>query len=289
MIEKLTFGRTGHLSTRTLFGAAALGEVTQREADATLETLLEYGINHIDTAASYGAAEDRLAPWMKNHRADFFLATKTEKRKKTESREQIHRSLERMGVSQIDLLQLHSLGELADWETAMGPGGSLEAAIEARDEGLVRFIGVTGHGLNIARHHMKALALFDFDSVLLPWNFPMSQNLQYAAEFAQLQAMCRERNIPVQTIKGITRRPWGNDEERTATTWYLPLEAQADIDTAVAWVLGQEGLFLNTVGDIHILPRVLEAASHLESRAEKPSDDAMRAMIEAREMVPLFT
>ncbi|WP_105482888.1 aldo/keto reductase [Abditibacterium utsteinense] len=288
MIEKLTFGRTDHLSTRTLFGAAALSNVTQKEADETLQTLLQYGVNHIDTAASYGAAEERIGPWMASHRKDFFLATKTEKRTKSEAKEQIHRSLERLRVSQVDLLQLHSLGELADWETAMGAGGALEAAVEARDEGLVRFIGVTGHGLNIARHHLKALERFDFDSVLLPWNFPMSQNAAYAQEFAQLKTICQERNVAVQTIKAVTRRPWNETDTRNAATWYQPLEAQGDIDSAVAWLLGQPGIFLNTIGDIHILPRVLEAASRLENQAQQPSDETMLAMIEEREMAPLF-
>ncbi len=283
MIEKIPFGRTQHLSTRTIFGAAALGGVTQREADATLETLLEYGVNHIDTAASYGASEDRIAPWMKGHRADFFLATKTGERTYQKAREGIRRSLERMGVGQIDLIQLHSLGDPADWEKVMGEGGALQAVLEARDEGLVRFIGVTGHGLQIAGLHLKALEIADFDAVLLPWNYTMSQNETYAAEFWELVAKCRERDVAVQTIKGVLRRPWG-EIERTATTWYQPLEAQRDLDNAVSWVLGHEGLFLNTVGDIHILPRVLEAASHVEA----VSDEAMRAMIEEREMAPLF-
>jgi aryl-alcohol dehydrogenase-like predicted oxidoreductase len=286
MIEKIPFGRTGHNSTRTLFGAAALGEVTQDEADATLETLLEYGVNHIDTAASYGNAEDRIGPWMREHRGDFFLATKTEKRSKSEAREQIHRSLERMRVSQLDLIQLHSLGEPAEWERAFGPNGSFEAVVEARDEGLVRFIGVTGHGLHIARHHLKALEIFDFASVLLPWNFPMSQNEAYAAEFAQLKARCDERQIAVQTIKGVTRRPWAVGQERSATTWYEPLRDQKDIDNAVGWVLGQPGLFLNTVGDIHVLPSVLEAASRAQEL--QIETDAMHAMYAELEMAPLF-
>lgn len=286
MIEKIAFGRTGHLSTRTLFGAAALGGVTQAEADATLQTLLEYGVNHIDTAASYGAAEERIGPWMREHRGDFFLATKTEKRSKAEARQQIHQSLERMQVSQIDLIQLHSLGEPGDWEAAMGAGGSLEAAIEAREEGLVRFIGVTGHGLNIARHHLKALEIFPFDSVLLPWNFPMSRNETYAAEFAQLKAICAARGIAMQTIKAVTRRPWGEGQTRDASTWYEPLRDQEDIDMAVGWLLHQPDLFLNTVGDIHVLPRVLEAASRASEL--QASEEAMVSMHAAREMAPLF-
>ncbi len=286
MIETFPFGRTGHNSTRTLFGAAALGNVTQAEADATLQTLLKYGVNHIDTAASYGAAEDQIAPWMTHHRGDFFLATKTEKRSKSEAREQIHRSLERMGVSQIDLLQLHSLGELADWEAAMGPNGALEAAIEAREAGLVRFLGVTGHGLNIARHHLKALELFDFDSVLLPWNFPMSRNETYAKEFAELCAVCRAKNVAIQTIKAVTRRPWNEGAARDAATWYEPLRAPEDIEMAVGWLLQQPGLFLNTVGDIHVLPMVLEAASRAGEL--QVGDEVMEKLGVAREMAPLF-
>jgi aryl-alcohol dehydrogenase-like predicted oxidoreductase len=284
MIEKHPFGRTGHLSTRTIFGAAALANVTQDEADTTLETLLEYGINHIDTAASYGAAEERIGPWMKNHRRDFFLATKTEERSYEKAKAQIHRSLERMQVEQIDLLQLHCLVEPEEWEVAMGPGGALEAAIEAREAGLVRFIGVTGHGLSVARQHLKSLERFDFDSVLLPWNFSMSQNPEYTAEFWLLEQLCRERNIPVQTIKAVSRRHWG-EGERNASCWYQPLEEQQDLDNAVHWLLGHPGLFLNTIGDIHILPRVLDAASRFEKGV---SSDTMLEMAEAREMAPIF-
>lgn len=284
MIEKLTFGRAGHLSTRTIFGAAALGGVTQAEADSTLETLLEYGVNHIDTAASYGAAEDRIGPWMAAHRQDFFLATKTGERTYDKAREQIRRSLERMRVSQLDLIQLHCLVEPAEWEVALGPGGALEAAIEAREEGLVRFIGVTGHGLNVAQQHMKSLEHFDFDTVLLPWNYPMSQNATYAAEFHQLWEICRKRDIPMQTIKAVSRRPWG-EQNRDRATWYQPLETQADLDNAIHWLLGQPGLFLNTPGDIHVLPHVLDAASRFEMGV---TDEEMENMMREREMQPLF-
>lgn len=284
MIEKLTFGRTGHLSTRTIFGAAALGGVTQAEADATLEVLLEYGVNHIDTAASYGAAEDRLGPWMAEHRKNFFLATKTGERTYVKARDQIRRSLERMRVTSVDLLQLHCLIDPEEWDIAMGPDGALKAAIEAREEGLVRFIGVTGHGLNVARQHRKSLERFDFDTVLLPWNYPMSQNETYATEFRQLCELCKARDVPVQTIKGVTRRPWG-DQERNRATWYQPLEDQPSIDNAVHWVLGQPGLFLNTPGDIHVLPRVLDAASRFENGV---SDETMEAMLREEEMAPLF-
>ena len=163
MIPTETFGRTGHRSTRAIFGAAALSAVTQAEADRTMELLLRSGVNHIDTAASYGDSELRLGPWMERHRADFFLATKTGERTSQAAYDQIRRSLERLRVDHVDLIQLHNLVDPTEWETALGPGGALEAAIRAREEGLVRFIGVTGHGITVAAMHRRALERFDFE------------------------------------------------------------------------------------------------------------------------------
>ena len=274
MIEKLVFGRTGHMSTRTLFGAAALSSVTQDEADRTLDVLLEYGVNHIDTAASYGDAELRIGPWMAEHRGRFFLATKTGQRTYQAARDEIHRSLERLRVDSVDLLQLHNLVDPDEWETALGPGGALEAAIEARDQGLIRFIGVTGHGVTIAAMHRRSLQRFPFDSVLLPYSYILMQNPQYAADFEALLAESQARNVAVQTIKAIARAPWG-ERTHTHATWYEPMREQADIDRAVHWVLGREGVFLNTVGDIHVLPKVLDAASRF---TEAPSDAEMAAL-----------
>ncbi len=284
MIARAPFGRTGHISTRTLFGAAALGHVTQAEADATLDVLQKYGINHIDVAASYGDAELRIGPWMPAHRKDFFLATKTEKRTYQEALDELQRSLERMRVDSVDLWQMHVLVDPEQWEVAMGPGGALEAFIEARAQGLVRFLGVTGHGLDVAKMHMRSLERFDFDSVLLPWNYPMQQNPQYAADFDALVTMCRTRNVAVQTIKSLCRRPWG-DRPHTRATWYEPLEEQGDIDKAAHWVLGRSELFLNTLSDIHLLPKVLDAASRF---TQSPTDAEMEALVAAKAMEPLF-
>jgi aryl-alcohol dehydrogenase-like predicted oxidoreductase len=284
MIEKKAFGRTGHVSTRTLFGAAALGRVTQDEADRTLELLFEYDINHIDTAASYGDAELRIGPWMGKHRQDFFLATKTEKRTYQGAWDELRSSLERMRVDSVDLWQMHLLVKPDEWDVAMGPGGALEAFIEARDQGLVRFLGVTGHGWNVAEMHMKSLERFDFDTVLLPYNYVMTQHAQYAADFEALVAMCQERNVAVQTIKSIARGPWG-DKPRTRNTWYEPLEEQADIDRAVNFVLSRPELFLNTTGDIHVLPRVLDAASRFQAA---PSEEELQTAATALEMAPIF-
>lgn len=284
MIPKAPFGRTGHLSTRTIFGAAALGQVTQAEADATLDTLLAYGVNHIDTAASYGEAELRLGPWMDRHRAAFFLATKTGDRDRQAARASIHRSLERMRTDRLDLIQLHALADPAEWEQALGPGGALEACVEAREQGLVRFIGVTGHGTTIARMHRRALERFDFDTVLFPYSYVLMQNPQYAADVNALLAVCRERNVAVQTIKAIVRAPW-DAQPQTRATWYAPLEDQRAIDLAAHWVLGNAQVFLNTVGDIHLLPRALEAASRFEAR---PADEVMHTLLAEQAMAPLF-
>ncbi|MCJ7514201.1 MAG: aldo/keto reductase [Anaerolineales bacterium] len=285
MIAKQLFGRAGHLSTRILLGGAAFGQVTQEEADAALELALSYGVNHVDLAASYGDAEIRVGSWIGRHGKPFLLATKTGERTAIKAREEIHRSLDRLQVSQVDLLQLHNLVDPQEWETALGPDGALEAAIEAREQGLVRFIGITGHGLTVADMHRRALERFDFDSVLLPFSYVLSKNERYLAEFWALGGMCQQRNVAVQTIKSLVHSPWGESGPRRAT-WYRPLEDQVAIDRAVHWVLGHAGLFLNSVGDIHVLPRVLDAANRFET---PPTDEEMRTQMEELEMEPLFT
>ena len=284
-IPKAPFGSTGHRSTRTLFGAAALGDVTQEVADRAMETVLAYGVNHVDTAASYGDAELRLGPWMERYREDLFLATKTGERRKADAADEIRRSLERLRTDRVDLIQLHNLVDEAEWEVAMGPGGALEAAIEARDEGLVRFIGVTGHGVEVAARHRQSLERFAFDSVLLPYSYVMMQNAEYAADVEALMTVCEARGVAVQTIKAITRRPWGPRPQDRAT-WYQPLEDPDAIRLSMHWVLGRPGVFLNTVGDVNVLPRVLEEASTFR---ERPSDAEMERLVEEKEMEPLFT
>lgn len=250
-IPTLPFGRSGHESTRTLFGAASLSSVTQQEADETLEVLLQYGVNHIDVAAGYGDAELRIAPWLAQDRDRFYVATKTGERTATSAREELHRSLERMKIDHVDLWQLHNLADPIEWDIALSPGGVIEAAIEAKQQGLVRAIGVTGHGLQIAATHRRSLERFDFDSVLLPCNYITLRNPYYAEQFQAILATCQERNVAVQTIKSIAYKPWMG-RTHTHSTWYEPLSEQQDIDLAVHWVLGQPGIFLNTVGDIHL-------------------------------------
>ena len=260
MIPTQPFGKTGHDSTRTIFGAAALWGSTEEEAEATLALLDQHGINHIDTAAIYGRSERRVGAWMPAHRERFFLATKTGERTYDKAKAGFEHSLERLQTDHV--------------------------AIEARTQGLTRFIGVTGHGVQAPMMHRRSLERFAFDSILTPYNFPMMQNPQYAADLDALVALCQERGVAVQTIKAITLAPWAEGQERTATTWYEPLREQADIDCAVSWLLGRPGVFLNTVGDVSILPAVFAAA---EQRGPRPSDAEMEALVQGRRMAPLFT
>ncbi|HEX8968644.1 MAG TPA: aldo/keto reductase [Chloroflexota bacterium] len=278
------FGRTGHQSTRIIFGAAALGRVSQDVADRALEVLLEHDINHIDVAASYGDAELRIAPWLKRYPERFFVATKTGKRRAAEAREDLQRSLDRLQVDHVDLWQLHNLSDPIEWDTALSPGGAIDAAVEARAQGLTRAIGVTGHGAQVAATHRRSLQRFDFDSVLLPFNFVTLQSSYYRENFYALKATCQERGAAVQTIKSLAYRPWMG-RERTASTWYQPLESQSDIDLAVHWALGEPGIFVISTGDVNVLPRFLEAAERFSAR---PPDTDVQRMVERLQMEPLF-
>ena len=284
MIPLKTFGRTGHESSRTIFGAASLSSVTQDEANRTLEILLKYGVNHIDTAASYGDSELRIGPWMKEHRPDFFLATKTEKRTYQEAKDELHRSLDRLKVYSVDLWQMHILVNPEEWKIALHSGGAIDAFIEAKEQGLTRFLGVTGHGVSTPSMHLRSLEMYDFDSVLLPYNYIMMQNHSYAAEFEKLVEICVERNVAIQTIKSIARGPLGNKRSNHAV-WYDPLEENEAIVHAVTWVLGNPKVFLNTVGDIHLLSKVLEAADNYNAM---PNDETMQADLQKHGITPLF-
>ena len=285
MIPKRPFGRTGHDSSRVIFGGAAFWRANDEWRQRTLDLLLEHGINHIDVAASYGDAETHVGHWMDAHRGRFFLATKTGERGYEGAKAEIARSLDRLRVDSVDLVQLHNLVDPDEWGEAMGPGGALEAAVEARERGQVRFIGVTGHGVTVAAMHRRSLERFPFDSVLLPLNYTMMQNPQYAADFEALTALCGERGVAVQTIKSLAIGEWPDDHERATRTWYQALTDPRDIDLAVHWVLGHEQVFLNAPSDVRLLEKVLDAAERYES---PPPDDDMRALVERASMTPLF-
>jgi aryl-alcohol dehydrogenase-like predicted oxidoreductase len=286
MIEKIPFGRTGHSSSRILFGGAALWEGSQEWANQTLDLVMASGVNHIDTAASYGMSETLIGPWLQQHRDKFFLASKTGERTYQKAKEEIHRSLARLHTDHLDLIQLHNLVDSDEWAVALGSGGALEAAVEAQEQGLVRFIGVTGHGLDVPRRHIESLNRFPFHSVLLPYNYRFMENPQYAADFNELMGICTEREVAVQAIKTIARGRW-KDKVRTRNTWYEPLEQQEEIDAAVHWAMSsQPHIFLNSAGDVDLLPRVLKAGERANVAKKMP---ALSQTLSKLATTPLFT
>jgi aryl-alcohol dehydrogenase-like predicted oxidoreductase len=284
MTDRAPFGRTGHQSSRVIFGAAALGRMQQERADEVLATLLEFGVNHIDTAASYGDSELRIAPWMPAHRDRFFLATKTGERTGDGARGSLERSLTRLGVDSVDLIQLHNLVEPDEWEVAHGPGGAIEALSRARDEGLAKSIGVTGHGLRIASMHLRSLERFDFSSVLLPYNYAMMSIDRYRADTEALLEMCERHGVAVQTIKSVARRRW-QEGAGPRFSWYEPLADGGALARAVRYVLGRPGLFLNSSSDARLLRPTLEAAA---LAGPPPADEEMAADRDQQHIEPLF-
>jgi aryl-alcohol dehydrogenase-like predicted oxidoreductase len=284
MIERAAFGRTGHQSSRVIFGAAAFGKIRQDRADETLAVLDEFGVNHLDTAAGYGDSELHLAPWLATRRSDFFLATKTGDRTGDDARASLERSLSRLGTDHVDLIQLHNLVEPDEWDVAFAPGGAVEALVRAREEGLTRFIGVTGHGVRIAEMHSRSLERFDFDSVLLPYNHAQLADATYRADVERLLETCAERNVAVQTIKSVARRRWANQDE-PHFSWYEPLTDGAALARAVRFVLGRPPLFLNTSSDLRLLRSILEAAS---TPGPAPTDAELAADAASQGIFPLF-
>lgn len=283
-MQHCDFGRTGHTSSRMIFGAAALWSMDQDEADETIELIRAGGINHIDTAASYGDSELRLAPFLADHRADVFLATKTEARSGSAARAELERSFERLGVAEVDLIQLHNLVDEVEWAQAIGPGGALEAMVQARDEGLVKWIGVTGHGITVCDMHVRSLDEFDFDSVLFPFNPTLMSNPAYAASATELRARCADRNIAVQAIKSIAVGRWAPDHAGPRHSWYEPLTDRGAIGRAVGYVLADGQMFLNTTSDATMLPALLDFADEFP----EPTEAEIAADVERFGMTALF-
>ena len=284
-IERRPFGRTGHKSSAVIFGAAALWDVDQGTADRVLDMLFQYGINHIDTAPRYGDAEIRIGPWMDRHRAEFFLATKVAERDYEGAKASLYRSLDRLRTDRIDLVQMHALVYPDDCVQVFAESGALYALTEARENGLIDHIGITGHGWTVAAMHLQNLQKFDFDSILLPWNWFAANHVYYRPDFDEILAYCRERRIAVQTIKALARGAWAAGAVRNRTTWYQPVEDTQTIQDCVNWVLSEPDIFLNSVGDVELLPILLEAADKLKP---KPDDEAMKYMAESRGLSSIF-
>lgn len=269
-MEQRRLGRTGHMSTVVTFGAAGIGRVDQDVADRAIQTALDHGVNHVDVAPRYGDAELRLKPWMREIRSRIFLGCKTAERARDAAKADLHRSLERLGVERLDLYQLHSVGKQHELDACTAPGGALEALVEAREQGLVRWLGITGHTHDAPRTHLEALERFDFDTVMLPLNFVLWANEDYRRDAVALLAECHARDAGVHIIKTIAKDPWG-ERPRTHTTWYEPFTDQAIIDRAVAFVLSRPVTTLTSVGDVTVLPRVLDAAERF--RPLGPADE----------------
>lgn len=301
MLTQMPFGRTGHRSSRLIFGGAALLELGwgQAWAEALLDSVIEAGVNHLDTAASYGDSELMIGPWLAattdgvSNRSKVFLATKTGERSAAEARTELEASLVRLGVDQVDLVQLHNLVEPDEWEQAHRSGGALEALVAAKDEGLVSHIGVTGHGVRIPRMHLRSLDEYDYASVLFPYNTTMLDNPSYRNDVDELLTVCRERSVAVQTIKSIARRRWpvdGTLDVDEPRSWYQPLRDAGAITRAMQFVLSNEQLFLNTSSDARLMEEMLAAAQLLLSGNSVPAPDEgqVRADIAAFDMTAIF-
>lgn len=259
-MERRRLGRTGHQSSVVTLGTAAIGRVEQAVADRAIQTALDAGVNHVDVAPTYGDAELRIQPWMPRIRDRVFLGCKTRERTREAARAQLHRSLERLGVDRFDLYQLHAVSKLADLDDCTRPGGVLEALVEARAEGLVRWLGITGHTHEAPRTHLEALRRFDFDTVMFPLNFVLWADPAYRRDAEALLDACRQRDVGVHVIKAVAKDPWG-ERPKTHATWYEPFTDPAVIDRAVAFVLSQPVTTLCSVGDVGVLPLVLSAAA----------------------------
>ncbi len=258
-MQKRRLGRTGHESSVVVFGAAALGEVTQAEAEGALDLAIAKGVNHIDVAPSYGEAELRLGPWLANHRGDFFIGCKTMERSRQGAWEELQRSLQRLGLQSLDLYQLHAVREMEELDEALRPGGAIEALIEAREKGLVRWLGITGHGYHAPAVHASALERFDFDTVMTPLNFILWADTTFRSNAERLLGLAADRDVGVMAIKALTKAPWG-DRPQTYQTWYEPFDEPDPVERSVRFALSQRVAAFTSPGDVRLLPMVLAAA-----------------------------
>lgn len=274
-MERRRLGRTGYLSTIVTFGTAGIGKVEQETADRAIQLVLDHGVNHFDVAPRYGEAEVRLRPWMGRIRERIFLGCKTGQRTRDAAKGELQRSLERLGTDRLDLYQLHAVGKLHELDECTATGGALEALIEAREAGITRWLGITGHTHDAPRTHLEALRRFDFDTVMFPLNFVLWSDPQYRRDAAALLEYCRDRDVGVHIIKTVAKDPWG-DRPKTHTTWYEPFTDQETIDRAVAFVLSQPVTTLTSAGDVMVLPKVLSAAERF-----RPLDAAAQAALVA--------
>lgn len=283
-MEKRPFGRTGHMSTVAILGGAAFGKADQAAVDKAMEIALEYGVNHIDIAPSYGHAEKRLAPWLKTHRDLFFLGCKTLEQTRAGAQKELHSSLKRLHIDHFDLYQFHRIKGMDDLDEITRPGGALEAFIEAKEKGLIRHIGITGHGIHAPAVFTEALRRFDFDSVLFPVNFVQYADPGYRQKAGELLSLCREKNVGSMLIKSITKAPWG-ERDPQFDTWYEPFTEIEMIQKAVSFALSQDATGICTAGDTRLLPLVLRACEDYKPMAKIEQEALIQS---AQRYQPLF-
>lgn len=284
-MEKRRFGRTGHMSTVAIFGAAAFWEIEQKDADKVMEMVIEAGVNHIDVAPSYGQAELRIGPWMPRERERFFLGCKTMERAKNGAWDEMYQSLKRLQTDLFDLYQLHAITNMEELDACTMNGGALEALVEARQRGLIRNIGITGHGVDSPRVFIEALKRFEFDTILFPLNFVQMSNPDYRKDTETLIALCQEKDVGTMVIKTITKGPWG-DKEKTATTWYEPFQQMEKIQDAVNFALSYDVTGLCTAGDVNVLPMVLDACQNFAPLNQTEREGMIQS---GSQFEPLFT
>ena len=284
-METRRFGRTGHMSTIAIFGAAAFWEISQEAADKVMEQVIEAGINHIDVAPGYRQAELRIGPWMPRERGRFFLGCKTQERTREGAWKEMQESLKRLQTESFDLYQAHAVTTMEELDAITMKGGALEAFVQARQEGLTRYLGITGHGVNAPQIYLEALRRFDFDTVLFPLNFVQMANPEYRRYAEELIETCRAKDVGTMVIKFITKGPWG-DKQHTATTWYEPFEDMEHIQNGVNFALSYDVTGLCTAADVRILPLMLQACENFTPL----SKDEIEAMIKSGEQYePLFS
>jgi aryl-alcohol dehydrogenase-like predicted oxidoreductase len=271
-MERRRLGRLGRENSVLIFGGAALGEATEEAADAAMQQALDAGVDHFDTAADYGESEVHYGRWMPEIRDRIFLSTKTGDRERDAARRSIERSLERLGVDHVDLIQLHAVCDPEDLDHATGPGGSLEAAIQAKEEGLVGAVGITGHGHEAPATHLEALSRYPFDTVLTPWNYILSTDEDYRRDYGALVQEIKRQDAGLMTIKTVSRRNWPEGDptrDQRYTTWYEPFDQREYVDAAVSFVLSYTEITgIAMVGDVTLVPMMLEAEGRRMPREE---------------------
>jgi aryl-alcohol dehydrogenase-like predicted oxidoreductase len=285
MLQQRLLGRTGHLSSLVIMGTAAFWQISQEDANAALDLALSHGVNHIDVAPQYGQAQERLGPWLEPRRDKFFLGCKTLERTRDAAWTDLRRSLDLLRTTQLDLYQLHSVGTFDELEKCFAPGGSVEVLAEAKQQGLTRFLGITGHGIQTPAVFLEALRRFDFDTLMFPINPPLYANAEYRRQTEALLALAAERGVAVQIIKAVARGPWG-EQTKNYHTWYQPQDEAATIQAWVRFALSQPQVTaIASPGDTRLLPVVLRAA---EQFSPLPADEQTALIAAGSVLEPLF-